>query len=263
LFLKINYLTPGASPNRRVIVKDCYIQRVYTELQERFTVKDLALNSIRLGLIADTHWPTRIPKLPYSAIENAFRNVDAILHAGDIETEEVLDHLSGIAPTSAVRGDDDKLDLPLKRILKFGDVRVGLIHGHRNPIVEGYFRIQRRLGKMYAGSRHLLENLPEQFAGDKLDVIVFGHLHAPMVIERDGLLMINPGAVYAMTLESAMWQLARERNPLRRQMLMEHIKRYRENPRLVAPRSTVAILEIAANKRIRTKIIDLPLVAYS
>jgi hypothetical protein len=66
-----------------------------------------------------------------------------------------------------------------------------------------------------------------------------------------------------MSLESAMWQLAREKSLLRRQMLMEHIKRYRENPRLVAPRSTVAILEISADKRIRTKIIDLPLVAYS
>lgn len=221
------------------------------------------MNSIRLGLIADTHWPTRIPKLPYVAIENAFRNVDAILHAGDIEDGEVLDHLSGIAPTSAVRGDDDQLGLPLKRVLKFGDVRVGLIHGHRHPLVEGYFRLQRRLGKMYAGSRHLLENLPSQFAGDNVDVIVFGHLHAPMVIERDGLLMVNPGAVYAMNLESALWQLAKERNPLRRQMLAEHIKRYRENPRLVAPRSTVAILEISPEKQIRTKIVDLPMVAYS
>jgi putative phosphoesterase len=226
-------------------------------------VKDFVLNSIRLGLISDTHWPTRIPKLPYAAIENAFRNVDAILHAGDIETAEVLDHLSGIAPTSAVRGDDDKLDLPLKRVLQFAGVRVGLIHGHRNPLVENYFRIQRRLGKMYAGSRHLLESLPERFDGEKLDVIVFGHLHAPMCIERDGLLMVNPGAVYAMSLESAMWQLAREKNPLRRQMLIEHIRRYREDPRLIAPRSTVAILEIAADKQIRTKIVDLPLVAYS
>lgn len=221
------------------------------------------MNSIRLGLIADTHWPTRIPKLPYAAIENAFRNVDAILHAGDIETGEVLEHLSGIAPTSAVRGDDDKMDLPLKRVLQFGGVRVGLIHGHRHPLVEGYFRLQRRLGKMYAGSRHLLENLPEQFAGDKVDVIVFGHLHAPMVIEREGLLMVNPGAVYAMNLESALWQLAKERNPLRRQMLAEHIKRYRENPRLLAPRSTVAILEINKDKQIRTKIIDLPMLAYN
>lgn len=217
---------------------------------------------IRLGLIADTHYPTRLPRLPYAAIEQAFRNVDAILHAGDIESDEVLDHLSGIAPMQAVRGDDDRMDLPLQRVLQIAGIRIGLTHGHRHPLVEAYFRVQRRLGKPYAGSRHLLENLPKQFEGDALDVIVFGHLHAPMAIERDGMLMINPGAVYSLSLDSAIWQLAKERNPMRRQMLLEHIRRYKEDPRLIAPRSTVGILEIHPNKKIRTQIIDLPLLAY-
>jgi len=221
------------------------------------------MNTIRLGLISDTHWPTRIPLLPYEAIENAFRNVDGILHAGDIESREVLDHLSGIAPTQAVRGESDLFSLPEKRILTFGDVRVGLIHGNRHPLVERYFRWQRKLGKLYAGGRHLLESLPTRFDNESVDVIVFGHLHTPMSIERNGVLMVNPGAVYTITKESAQWQLLREQDPMRRTMLETHIKRYGENPYWQMPRSTVGILEIHPDKTVHTRILDLALTAYA
>lgn len=220
------------------------------------------MTTIRLGLIADTHWPGRIPTLPYEALEDAFRTVDAILHAGDIESQEVLDHLSGIAPIQAVRGDDDLLKLPAKRVLQFGDVRVGLIHGHRHPLVEGYFRFQRRLGKRGAGSQQLLDNLTGRFAEDDVDVIVFGHLHAPICLEHDGVLLFNPGAVYAMSLESAQWQLLRENNLLRRQMLNQHIRRYQKHSQGYLPRSTVGILEIRPKKQINARIIDVPMLAH-
>jgi uncharacterized protein len=220
------------------------------------------MTTIRLGLIADTHLPSRIPTLPYEALEDAFRTVDAILHAGDIETQAVLDHLSGIAPILAVRGDDDRLSLPMKRVLQFGDVRVGLVHGHRHPLIEGYFRLQRRFGKRGAGSQHLLNNLTKGFADDDVDVIVFGHLYKPMCIEHNGIRLFNPGAVYAMTLESAQWQLIREQDIWRRQMLNEHIQRYQKNPYWRQPRSTVGILEIGPKKQISTYIVDLPLVAH-
>ncbi len=220
------------------------------------------MNTIRLGLIADTHCPSKMPLLPYDAIEAAFRDVDGILHAGDIESQEVIDTLSGIAPTQAVRGEDDNIPLPEKCVLTFGEVRVGLIHGNRHPLVEGYFRFQRQMGNLYAGGRHLLENLPSRFAGDDVDVIVFGHLHTPMSIERDDVLMVNPGAVYAITPEDAHWQLLREQNPDRRAMLQTHIKHFRDNPYWQQPRSTVGILEITEDKKIRTEIHHLPQFAY-
>ena len=221
------------------------------------------MNTIRLGLISDTHWPTKLPLLPYEAIEEAFRDVDGILHAGDIESREVLDNLSGIAPTQAVRGEDDRFPLPDKRILTFGDVRVGLIHGNRHPVVESYFRFQRRLGNMYAGGRHLLDTLPGRFANDDVDVIVFGHLHTPMCIEQDGVMLVNPGAVYTISKDLAQWQLLHEQNPDRRSMLETHIKRYRNNPYWQTPRSTVGILEIKPDKTISTRIQALPQLAFA
>ena len=216
---------------------------------------------IRLGIIADTHFPTRIPTLPYEAIEDAFRNVDAILHAGDIESPEVLHHLSGIAPVQAVRGDDDHFDLPLRRVLTLNGTRIGLTHGHRSLFMEEWYRVRRRLG--YSGTREMcgrLDGLLRRFGGEALDVLIFGHSHQPFCEERDGVLLFNPGAVYAMTLDSALWQLPREQNPVRRRMLKRCIQRYRQHSNGHRPRSTVGVLEIGDNRALRARLIDLPLI---
>jgi len=220
---------------------------------------------IRLGIISDTHYPTRLPNLPFAAIEDAFRHVDAILHAGDIETPEVLNHLSGIAPVQAVKGDDDTFDLPLSRVIEIGGVRIGLAHGHyTNPVKEELYRLRRRLG--YSKHRELTEridSLLQHFRDDKLDVLVFGHSHRPMVSQRNGVLLFNPGAVYAMTLESAEWQLPREKHPLRRRMLKQHIRRYQNLPDTLNVRSTVGILEIDETRQIQPRIIELPLIDHA
>lgn len=221
------------------------------------------MDTIRLGLISDTHYPTKLPLLPYEAIEEAFRAVDGILHAGDIESSEVLDNLSGIAPTQAVRGEADTLSLPEKRILTFGDVRVGLIHGNRHPLIEHYFRLKRKCGNLYAGAQHLLNALPQRFAEDEVDVIIFGHLHVPICVKKDGILLVNPGAVYTISEDTARWKLLNEQNPDRRAMLETHIKRYKQNPYWQNPRSTIGILEIAPNKKITPHIQDLAFSAYT
>lgn len=224
------------------------------------------MHAIRLGLIADSSIPTSSSLLPYDAIENAFRNVDAILHAGTITSADTLDYLSGIAPTQAVYGGIgavDNLNLPEKRILQFGTVRVGLIHGLRHPILERYFRLQHKLGNLYAGGRHLLNDLPQRFVDEDVDVIVFGHLQTPLTVERDGVLLINPGVVHTIPAERAQWELLHERDEHRRQILEAHIKNKRDAVLSSRqPRSTVGILEIAPNKSVRTHIQRLPMLAY-
>ncbi|MEL6403846.1 MAG: metallophosphoesterase family protein [Chloroflexota bacterium] len=219
--------------------------------------------TIRLGLIADTHVPTHLPLLPYDAIEHAFRNVDAILHAGNITSATVLGNLSGIAPTQAVRGTTDTLDLPEKRVLTFGNTRVGLIHGNRHPLIERYYRLQRKLGNPYAGGRDLLNSLPRHFAEDEVDVIVFGYLHMPITLRRDNTVIVNPGAVYTISEATAQWQLLHERDEERRAMLETHIRRYRHFSRWQHPPSTVGILEIATDTPPKVTIQPLPILAYA
>jgi len=57
--------------------------------------------SVRVGLISDTHGLMRPEALA------ALAGCDAIVHAGDIGTPEVLEALGGLAPVTAVRGNND------------------------------------------------------------------------------------------------------------------------------------------------------------
>src|SRR5512143_3962257 len=83
-----------------------------------------------LGVIADSHIPDRMRDLP-QGVYPALAGVEAILHAGDVCTQRVLDALAAIAPVYAVAGNRDFfLKLPLERQLTFDGVTIGLTHGH-------------------------------------------------------------------------------------------------------------------------------------
>ena len=56
---------------------------------------------ITIAVLSDTHGLLR------TDIPNAIKDVDHIIHAGDLGKMEILDELSGIAPTSIVRGNVD------------------------------------------------------------------------------------------------------------------------------------------------------------
>ena len=57
-----------------------------------------------IGIISDTHGLVRPQAL------EALKDVDMILHAGDIGSQDVLGTLNEIAPVVAVRGNNDKAD---------------------------------------------------------------------------------------------------------------------------------------------------------
>lgn len=57
---------------------------------------------MKLGIISDTH------NLLRPEVLSALSNVDTILHAGDISSQEILDQLQSIATIYAVRGNADK-----------------------------------------------------------------------------------------------------------------------------------------------------------
>ena len=84
-----------------------------------------------IGVIADTHVPQRLRRLP-DGIPAAFRGVDLILHAGDLNSVRVMAELEEIAPVQAVVGNADlfRSGLPLTRVLEIEGRRIGLTHGH-------------------------------------------------------------------------------------------------------------------------------------
>ena len=58
----------------------------------------------RVGVIADTHCPEFVDRIPARVFE-VFNGVALILHAGDIDGEETLAALRRLAPVEAVRGE--------------------------------------------------------------------------------------------------------------------------------------------------------------
>jgi len=119
-----------------------------------------------IGLISDTHGLVRPQAL------EVLRGVDLIIHAGDIGNEEVLDALKPIAPPHAIKGNNDRgawaKKLSDTMILTVGGVKLYLIHDVNELSFEP--------------SKH------------GIAAVISGHSHKPSIVERDGVLFVNPGS---------------------------------------------------------------------
>jgi putative phosphoesterase len=131
---------------------------------------------MRILVISDTHVPRVAPDLP-KEVYDAVSGVDMIVHAGDIVDEELLDRLKALKPVRAVCGnmDSQRLQkfLKQKEVFQAEKVRIGLIHGH-------------------GASSSLIDTVGGEFKN--VDVIIFGHSHAAVNMEKGGVLYFNPGS---------------------------------------------------------------------
>lgn len=150
---------------------------------------------MKIALISDTHIPDRIPALPAPLLSH-LQTVDLILHAGDFICLDVLMSLQAITETVAVHGNFDEPEvvrqLPHKQTLSLAGRKIGLIHGHRPPEIEGeYARPEYNydtpvVAKLF---KYLAEELPAA------EMIVFGHFHTSLVKQWGDQLLVNPGSI--------------------------------------------------------------------
>jgi len=154
---------------------------------------------LTLGVIGDTHVPDRRPALDPRILEILrSRDIQAILHAGDVSAPWVIKELEQIAPVYAVRGNRDWLrlrHLPFQRIMDFGGVTIAMTHGHggwmRYFLDKPYYTLhgyhhERIVPRLLAGFQHA-------------KVIIFGHGHLPLNEWIDGRLIFNPGSPHFPT----------------------------------------------------------------
>ena len=134
---------------------------------------------MRLGLLSDTHVP-EAPQL-WPEIFHAFRDVDLILHAGDIVMAKVLDELEQVAPVLAAQGNhdphlgDDPRVQPL-HVLELEGHTLALVHCFE-PLTAG----MATLSRFFLG-------------GLRPDVVVYGDSHMDRIDVLEGTLCINPGS---------------------------------------------------------------------
>jgi putative phosphoesterase len=130
-------------------------------------------------VVADTHiTPTRTRRSLDSIVEFFRRaGVGLILHAGDVGHPSVLESLEQVAPTVAVRGNADPLDLietlPDRVWIESGSRTVLLLHGHHGKTALKAARAA---------------------ASPDIDLIVFGHSHKPLIDQEGSTILFNPGS---------------------------------------------------------------------
>jgi putative phosphoesterase len=127
---------------------------------------------VRLGIISDTHGLLR------PEVFAAFKEVDHILHAGDIGDAGILTELEAIAPVTAVYGNTDGHDLR-RRLPRVADVE---LDGFRVVVTHG-----DQFGRAVT---------PDQLHGafPDADIIAYGHTHRPLLTIVDVVVTVmNPG----------------------------------------------------------------------
>ena len=163
-------------------------------MTERYLPPELAAGDVTavLGLVSDTHMPQRCRELP-PALFGALAGAGVILHAGDVGELWVLDRLSEIAPVIAVHGNDDTpaatRELPYQQLLTVAGQRILLWHSHRRERAD---ELTARRGDEWEPK---LAHRAARGQQAGADVVVFGHTHVPMRARRDGVLLVNPGAI--------------------------------------------------------------------
>jgi len=130
---------------------------------------------MRIGVISDTHLKGCNDQLKRIA-DDYFRDVDMILHAGDLVNLEVLEAFAG-KEVRAVSGNMDNIEvrkhLPEKMIIELKGFKIGLIHGWGMP-----FGLEWKLRKKF----------------DEIHCLIYGHTHHACNKLNDNVLYFNPGS---------------------------------------------------------------------
>jgi putative phosphoesterase len=164
----------------------------------------------RIGVVADTHCPEFLPRLPQGLFK-VLHGVDRIIHAGDVNGRETLEALSAIAPVEAVRGDHDSglPDLPLSRELTVEGRRIVIVHGNRSRWRE---EPETLMWTLSLGAHRPHRDLPRalQRRFSEADALVFGHTHRSHIETIDGTVLFNPGGVHQWSPRTAALRLAQK-----------------------------------------------------
>ncbi|MFX0070826.1 MAG: metallophosphoesterase family protein [Candidatus Hermodarchaeota archaeon] len=137
-----------------------------------------------IGLIADTHVPSRGPHIPIKII-NDFkeRNIDYLFHLGDFESFKAYQELVDAFGKDKVIGIIGNMDFDrkLKKILP--ETLELELYGHKIFMTHGT-----------GGPNIIIKRLNRNHDLSPYDIIIFGHVHRPYnEVWRDGKLYLNPG----------------------------------------------------------------------
>ena len=128
---------------------------------------------MKIGIISDTHGNKQCMDEAISYLMDC----DLIIHAGDNFSDSKYIHSTTKIGMMAVKGNCDFDNVEDELIFDIEDKNIFLCHGDKYGVKYG------------------LEQLEEKAKEVEANIVIFGHTHTPLCIEKDNILYINPGSV--------------------------------------------------------------------
>ena len=132
---------------------------------------------MRVLIVSDTHGR-------HGGLDRALQeagNIDMLIHLGDVEGGETYIDAVADCEKHIIRGNNDFFsDLPREEEFNIGKYRVWLTHGHNYYVSMGN------------------EFIKEEAAARRMDIVMFGHTHKPLVDTGRTPLdvtALNPGSI--------------------------------------------------------------------
>lgn len=129
---------------------------------------------MRVVVLSDTHgnFPLAVRALDVAG------QADHIVHLGDeVEDACFLENVTGMTVTKVLGNCDYSHHFPRETTLELDGKRVLITHGDLYTVKTG------------------LEKLRQKAVAEKIDVVLYGHTHIPIVQMLDNILFVNPGCL--------------------------------------------------------------------
>ena len=129
---------------------------------------------MKILVVSDTHGRDRELE---TAVERE-APFDKLIHCGDVEGREIFIEALADCPCCIVAGNNDFFcDLPREQEITIGGKKALVTPGH------------------YYGVSIDLSGIADEARSRGCEIAFFGHTHKPVVAQKNGVLVINPGSL--------------------------------------------------------------------
>lgn len=129
---------------------------------------------MKVLIVSDTHG--RDSNLEAVVAEEA--PFDYLIHCGDVEGREIFIQALADCPCCMVAGNNDFFsDLPREAEITLGGKKILVTHGH------------------YYGVSLDSYGIVDEARVRGCEIVMYGHIHKPVLAEKNGVLVINPGSL--------------------------------------------------------------------
>ncbi|MCL2377067.1 MAG: metallophosphoesterase [Defluviitaleaceae bacterium] len=131
---------------------------------------------MKILVLSDSHGVTRLME---DVVAKHANDVACVMFLGDCleDCEKVASKFQDMAFHMVPGNCDYHSHLPDELLIKLGDKKIWICHGHNHNLRIGY------------------DGIVSFATAKRADICLFGHTHVPVVFEKNGIVFLNPGSI--------------------------------------------------------------------